>query len=196
MSLSISCSTRPFITPTGDTETFDRVLAINVRGPMLCFKYAAQQMVKQGRGGRLIGASSAAGREGKVTTPGSRKRPNYELCSPAGFPMLSAYSASKFALRGLMQSAGELDLFSLAIWITDPLSTFIAKELAEYNITVNCYAPGTITTGMGACVTLSVSFAFQCSARYSLSFLELQGSGAEELKAKVHTDLLSRYFIC
>lgn len=72
-------------------------------------------MVKQGRGGRLIGASSAAGREGKVTTPGStsRKRPNYELCSPAGFPMLSAYSASKFALRGLMQSAGELDL---SIW--------------------------------------------------------------------------------
>lgn len=80
---------------------------------MLCFKYAAQQMVKQGRGGRLIGASSAAGREGKVTTPGSRKRPKYELCSPAGFPMLSAYSASKFALRGLMQSAGELDL---SIW--------------------------------------------------------------------------------
>lgn len=32
---------------------------------MLCYKYAAQQMVKQGRGGRLIGASSAAGREGK-----------------------------------------------------------------------------------------------------------------------------------
>lgn len=49
----------------GDTELFDRTLAINVRGPMLCYKYAAQQMVKQGRGGRLIGASSAAGREGE-----------------------------------------------------------------------------------------------------------------------------------
>ena len=52
----------------GDSELFDRTMAINVRGTMLCYKYAAQQMVKQGRGGRIIGASSAAGREGKRFT--------------------------------------------------------------------------------------------------------------------------------
>ena len=44
---------------------FDRTIAINLRGAMLCYKYAAQQMVKQGRGGRIIGASSVAGREGE-----------------------------------------------------------------------------------------------------------------------------------
>lgn len=81
--------------------------------------------------------------------------------------MLSAYSASKFALRGLMQSAGELDLFSLAIRMTNPLSTCIAKELAEYKITVNCYAPGAITTGMGTCGILSVGSFSWCSAHYS-----------------------------
>lgn len=44
-------------------------------------------MIKQGRGGRIIGASSLAGQQGK-----------------AG---LSAYSATKFAVRGLTQSAGK-----------------------------------------------------------------------------------------
>lgn len=36
-------------------EDLNNVLAINVRGVMLCYKYAAIQMVKQGRGGRIIG---------------------------------------------------------------------------------------------------------------------------------------------
>ena len=30
---------------------------INTRGVMLCFKYAAQQMIKQGGGGKIIGSS-------------------------------------------------------------------------------------------------------------------------------------------
>lgn len=80
--------------------------------------------------------------------------------------MLSAYSASKFGLRGLMQSAGELllDLSSLAIRVTDSLSTFIAKELAEHKITVNCYAPGDITTGMGTCDFRLFIFMLRCSS--------------------------------
>ncbi|EED84954.1 predicted protein [Postia placenta Mad-698-R] len=56
-------------------EDWDRVMAVNVRGIMLCYKYAATQMVKQGRGGRIIGA--------------------------AGF---SAYCSSKFAVKGLTQT--------------------------------------------------------------------------------------------
>jgi len=36
-------------------EQFDRLMAINVRGTMLCYKYAALQMIAQGRGGRIIG---------------------------------------------------------------------------------------------------------------------------------------------
>jgi len=89
-------------------EELDRVYAVNIRGTMLCFKYAALEMVKQGTGGRLIGASSGAGKQ--------------------GMPHMSAYSTSKFAIRGLAQS--------------------VAIELAPHNITVNTYAPGAINSGM------------------------------------------------
>lgn len=41
-------------------DDLNNVLAINVRGVMLCYKYAAMQMVKQGRGGRIIGMRSSS----------------------------------------------------------------------------------------------------------------------------------------
>ncbi|KAF9459799.1 hypothetical protein BDZ94DRAFT_1267383 [Collybia nuda] len=89
-------------------EDWDRISSINGRGVFLCYKYAAQQMIKQGRGGRIIGASSIAGKRG----PG----------------LYAAYSSSKFAVRGLTQSA--------------------AKDLGPHKITVNAYAPGYINTPM------------------------------------------------
>ncbi|KAH8116012.1 NAD-binding protein [Phellopilus nigrolimitatus] len=89
-------------------ETFDLTYAVNMRGVFLCYKYAAIQMVKQGRGGRLIGASSTAGKQGILN--------------------LSAYCATKFAVRGMTQSA--------------------AIELRKYGITVNTYAPGLIHTAI------------------------------------------------
>lgn len=61
-------------------------MAVNARGTFLCYKYAAQQMIKQGRGGRIIGASSILGK--------------------IGLQGCSVYSASKFAVRGLTQTAG------------------------------------------------------------------------------------------
>lgn len=39
-------------------------MGINARGTMLQYKIAAEQMIKQGRGGRIIGASSMAGKRG------------------------------------------------------------------------------------------------------------------------------------
>jgi len=45
-------------------EEWDKIFSINVRGAFLSYKYAAEQMVKQGRGGRIIGASSIAGKKG------------------------------------------------------------------------------------------------------------------------------------
>ncbi|KAJ7259100.1 acetoin reductase family protein [Mycena haematopus] len=65
-------------------EEWDRVMNINARGTFLCYKYAGIQMIKQGRGGRIIGASSVAGKQGRVPGP---------------------YAASKFAVRGLTQAA-------------------------------------------------------------------------------------------
>lgn len=92
------------------TEDFDRIMNINVRGVFLTYKYAALKMVKQGRGGRIIGASSVLGKKGNSK--------------------LSAYCATKFAVRGLTQS--------------------FAQEMAPHNITVNAYSPGVITTPMTA----------------------------------------------
>jgi 2-deoxy-D-gluconate 3-dehydrogenase len=37
---------------------FDRVIAVNLRGLFLCTKYAAQAMIEQGRGGRIINVTS------------------------------------------------------------------------------------------------------------------------------------------
>ncbi|PCH44826.1 NAD(P)-binding protein [Wolfiporia cocos MD-104 SS10] len=68
-------------------EEFDQIIAVNVRGVMLSYKHAAQQMIKQGRGGRIIGAASMAGRQ--------------------GFPNIGPYTASKFAVRGLTHSAAK-----------------------------------------------------------------------------------------
>ncbi|ETW75783.1 hypothetical protein HETIRDRAFT_481275 [Heterobasidion irregulare TC 32-1] len=82
------------------------LMSVNLDGVVLCYKYAAAQMIKQGDGGRLIAASS--------------------ICGKKGFARLTAYCASKFAIRGLTQC--------------------LALELAEHNITVNAYAPGIIPT--------------------------------------------------
>lgn len=45
-------------------EEWDRIFRINSRCVFLSYKYAALQMIRQGRGGRIIGASSGAGKEG------------------------------------------------------------------------------------------------------------------------------------
>ncbi|CCM05104.1 uncharacterized protein FIBRA_07311 [Fibroporia radiculosa] len=65
-------------------KEWDRMISVNLRGVMLCYKHAAEQMIRQGRGGRIIGASSVAGKK--------------------GHPSTSAYCATKFAVRGLTQS--------------------------------------------------------------------------------------------
>ncbi|KAJ6482549.1 NAD-binding protein [Mycena sanguinolenta] len=89
-------------------EQWDRVLGVNARGTFLCYKYAGMQMIKQGHGGRIIGASSLVGKR--------------------AMDVLTPYSASKFAVRGLTQAA--------------------ALEFGPHNITVNAYAPGSINTPM------------------------------------------------
>lgn len=100
-------------------EQWDHIFAVNTRGIFLCYKYAAIQMVKQGRGGRIIGACSVAG-----------MRAQGHFCP---------YSASKFAVRGVTQSA--------------------AEELGPHQITVNAYAPGFIDTPMSRSVFPGEGFA-------------------------------------
>src|SRR3954447_2231795 len=65
-------------------EDFDRLMSINLRGVFLCYQEAAKQMIRQGGGGKIIGAASIAAHK--------------------GFAMLGHYSASKWAVRGLTQA--------------------------------------------------------------------------------------------
>ncbi|KAK7892949.1 hypothetical protein LTR67_007186 [Exophiala xenobiotica] len=89
-------------------ERWDRTYAVNTRGVFLCYSLAARQMVKQGSGGKLIAACSISGYRPSGKAP--------------------AYCSSKWAVRGLTQSA--------------------ALEFGEYGITVNAYCPGSVKTGM------------------------------------------------
>ncbi|CAE6402137.1 hypothetical protein ACGC1H_000211 [Rhizoctonia solani] len=66
-------------------ELFDRIMGVNCKGVLYCYRAAAMQMIKQGRGGRTIGASSVWG----LRAEGSEV----------------AYSTSKFAVRAITQTA-------------------------------------------------------------------------------------------
>lgn len=41
-----------------DSELFDKVVAVNLRGVFLCTKYVGQQLIKQGMGGKIINITS------------------------------------------------------------------------------------------------------------------------------------------
>ncbi|KAI0146639.1 hypothetical protein BJ166DRAFT_565790 [Pestalotiopsis sp. NC0098] len=94
-------------------EDFQRMFAVNVFGVQNCYAEAAKQMIRQGTctaeaPGKIIGAAS--------------------IVAFKPFALLSHYSASKWAVRGLTQA--------------------YASEVAEHHITVNAYAPGIVGTAM------------------------------------------------
>ena len=66
-------------------ERWDLVLGVNLTGAFLCSKYAAQAMIEQGRGGRIINIASVAAKSGSM--------------------YLSAYAASKHGMIGFTRSA-------------------------------------------------------------------------------------------
>lgn len=89
-----------------DPAQVERLFDVNLKGTFWGIQAAATQFKKQGTGGKIINAASLASIEGSA--------------------LQGAYSASKFAIRGLGQSA--------------------AKELAKDHITVNAYDPGIVLT--------------------------------------------------
>ncbi|KAJ3743197.1 NAD-binding protein [Lentinula detonsa] len=108
-------------------DEWERAFAINVRGTFLCYKYASLQMIAQGKGGRLIGASSGAGKQGQQ--------------------MMGLYASTKFAIRGLTQSA--------------------AMEYGKHQITVNAYCPGPIDTEMGRPCVIATALATLTDLQYA-----------------------------
>lgn len=90
-------------------EDLGKIFRINVFGIVWGIQAASQRFAElRKEQGRIISAASIA--------------------AIRGFPILGAYSATKFAVRGLTQVA--------------------AQELAPRNITVNAWAPGIVGTGM------------------------------------------------
>jgi meso-butanediol dehydrogenase/(S,S)-butanediol dehydrogenase/diacetyl reductase len=89
-------------------EIVDKVYDINVKGVIWGMQAAIKAFRAQGHGGKIINACSQAGHTGN--------------------PELAVYSSSKFAVRGLTQTA--------------------ARDLAPLGITVNAYCPGIVKTPM------------------------------------------------
>jgi len=85
-------------------EDWDRTFSVNAKGTFFCYKHAGLQMVAQGRGGRIIGASSVAGKRG--ITAVTLENSSIRLSLTVGILLGGAYSSSKFAVRGLTQSTG------------------------------------------------------------------------------------------
>lgn len=92
-----------------DEDDFERLMRINVRGVLLGTQEAVRRMTADGgAGGKIVNTASIAGKQ--------------------GYPMLSLYSATKFAVVALTQAA--------------------AREFAGQGITVNAICPGVVGTDM------------------------------------------------
>ena len=87
---------------------FEKIVNVNLTGVFLSYQAAAKQMIEQGNGGKIIGAAS--------------------IVAFRPFALLSPYSATKWAVRGLTQGA--------------------AMEWAKHGITVNAFGPGIVGTAM------------------------------------------------
>jgi hypothetical protein len=53
-------SHRGMVNDTASVAAFDKLMAVNARSVMLCYKYGAKQMIAQGGGGRIIGTYACA----------------------------------------------------------------------------------------------------------------------------------------
>lgn len=101
------------IAPTSPLDTitqkqFNQVFQVNVGGTLWGIQAASNKFKELNHGGRIINATSQAG--------------------VVGNPGLALYCGSKFAVRGITQTA--------------------ARDLAKYGINVNAFAPGIVKTPM------------------------------------------------
>ena len=94
-----------------DEEKWDAVLDVNLKGMFLCTKHAAQQMIEQGDGGRVINIASQAAK--------------------SGFPYASAYAASKHGVMGFTRAVA-IELGSHAITCNAICPNHVATGLGAW----------------------------------------------------------------
>ena len=104
-----------------DDETWDRLMEVNAKGTFLCSKAAAKQMIKQGKGGRIIINASGAGK-----------------IAPGKAVPLGAYAASKHAVVGFGRQLGlELSEHQILVncvcagIVDTPMWELIDREIAD-----------------------------------------------------------------
>ncbi|MBI2600259.1 SDR family oxidoreductase [Candidatus Daviesbacteria bacterium] len=78
-------------------QDFDKVLAVNLKGVFLCTKYASEEMIKQGKGGRIINITSI------------------DALHPSSIG-LAHYDASKHGVWGFTKNVA-LELAQHKIWV-------------------------------------------------------------------------------
>jgi len=86
INIAVNCAGILSINPVEDIteELWDNIMAVNAKGTFLFCQAAAEQMIRQGTGGKIVNVSSVAGK--------------------TGVPLYSHYCASKFAVIGITQS--------------------------------------------------------------------------------------------
>lgn len=105
--VNVAGVTGPIETPVQDikVDDFDYVIVANERGTFLPIKHVVPTMIAQ-RSGKIVNIGGTSGLR--------------------GYPMRTAYSASKWAVRGITRT--------------------VALELGQYNINVNAVCPGIVET--------------------------------------------------
>ena len=103
--VNVAGVTGPIETPVQDIDVadFDYVVTANERGTFLPIKYVVPAMIAQ-KEGKIVNISGTSGLR--------------------GYPMRTAYSASKWAVRGITRT--------------------VALELGKHNINVNAVCPGIV----------------------------------------------------
>ena len=109
--MNVAGVTGPIETPVQDikVDDFDYVIIANERGTFLPIKHVVPTMIAQ-KAGKIVNISGTSGLR--------------------GYPMRTAYSASKWAVRGITRT--------------------VALELGKYNVNVNAVCPGIVPTPMWA----------------------------------------------
>ena len=103
--VNVAGTTGPIETPVQDIEVadFDHVVTTNERGTFLPIKYVAPAMIAR-KAGKIVNIGGTSGLR--------------------GYPMRTAYSASKWAVRGITRT--------------------VALELGRHNVNVNAVCPGIV----------------------------------------------------